>query len=468
MISRPQGLWYEAFMRFGWSLATMIFVSTACAGGQHTPEPGRSSAAPGAASPEPSTDPNEGELAAPDAAAGDPTASDAGAEESGGPSPGADVASLLEELGVPGTANPREGVGLRLGVAEAGPERPWLLVVANDSEHPVKLSADPRLLRLKVQVPGKKRAVECTLPKASVPERPDPRTEVVLEPGEAVAHAFDPRLYCFPSAGTDALVPGSIVTPYFGWRPSTSRGKAKGKTPQPPYVAEVQVDAAASEAASPPAEQQAGASENAKSAPSSSSRATKATPEIDPDRVAKELTGNTFALRSTYADWPHRAAAPELGAEAPFTLRMVQGSDAEAERQATVQLTLKNISDKTQRLYFRRELVSFEVMGPDGLTSCDPGPDGRAPDRQAFSTLRPGGTITITSRLVELCPVGVFARPGLYLVHARLDALDAGERHELSAFTGSVLTPEPAAVRIRKGELPILQNLGMTRIRLED
>src|SRR5690606_35109274 len=46
------------------------------------------------------------------------------------------------------------------------------------------------------------------------------------------------------------------------------------------------------------------------------------------------------------------------------------------------------------------ELLSFEVMGPGGMASCDPQPDTRAPDRLAFLRLAPGQSMTITSRLV--------------------------------------------------------------------
>jgi len=87
------------------------------------------------------------------------------------------------------------------------------------------------------------------------------------------------------------------------------------------------------------------------------------------------------------------------------------------------------------------------------MASCDPQPDTRAPDRLAFLRLAPGQSMTITSRLVELCPKGTFSRPGFYLVHARFDADHSGEDFGLDAYVGRVASEKPANVRVRSGEL---------------
>jgi hypothetical protein len=91
-------------------------------------------------------------------------------------------------------------------------------------------------------------------------------------------------------------------------------------------------------------------------------------------------------------------------------------------------------------------------MGPSGRATCDPQPDQRAPDRQAFQTLRPGGNTNVTSRLIELCPKGTFSEPGLYLIHGRFDARETGETLGMDAWVGQISSKEPALVRIRTGE----------------
>jgi hypothetical protein len=121
---------------------------------------------------------------------------------------------------------------------------------------------------------------------------------------------------------------------------------------------------------------------------------------------------------------------------------------------ATVQLELRNRGAEPRYVYFRRELVSFEVVGPTGLAECDPEPDRRSPDRQAYERLAPGQSVTVHNRLVELCPRGTFGVPGLYLVHARFDATHDGAEFELGAFVGRVSTERPVAVRIRTGAHP--------------
>ena len=275
-----------------------------------------------------------------------------------------------------------------------------------------------------------------------MPAKRDKRTIVLLEGGEGVAQTFDPRLYCFAAGGQWQLVPGAIVTPHFGWPEKKKKkvwknGKRVEETPKqdPPFVA----GAAPAKGAS----------------------------QSDDETGTKELVGTPFALKSDYAEWS-RTRLPEdkkAADESPFVMSLLQGSDAQAERSATVTLTLTNRSKHRQTVYFRRELVSYEVMRPDGLVTCDPQPDLRAPDRQAFATLGSGGKISVVSRLVELCPTGTFGQPGLYLLHARFDATDSGDDYGLDAFVGRVVSKSPATVRIRTGEQPFLQKRRMRRVK---
>ena len=78
----------------------------------------------------------------------------------------------------------------------------------------------------------------------------------------------------------------------------------------------------------------------------------------------------------------------------------------------------------------------------------------RSPDPQAYLNMTPGRVYTWSSRLVELCPRGTFARPGLYRIHARLDATETGEEFGLEAYVGRITTEDPVTVRIRTGESP--------------
>ena len=76
--------------------------------------------------------------------------------------------------------------------------------------------------------------------------------------------------------------------------------------------------------------------------------------------------------------------------------------------------------------------------------------------------------MTITSRLVELCPKGTFSRPGFYLVHARFDAMHNGEAYDLDAYVGRVATHSPANVRIRTGELGLQEKQAMRPLQIRD
>ena len=323
-------------------------------------------------------------------------------------------------------------------VAELGPRQPWSLAITNRSEHPVELVADPRLLWFEVIVPGKRKPEICRLPSELFPDRAQRRHTVLLGPQEAVVHSFDPRLYCFSKDGQWRLVPGALVTPHFGWPEKTKttwkRGKrVEVKVPQKePFVAQV-IESAPEGASQLPANQGDG-------------------PHAEGQSI-KEVQATPFALVSAYAEWARtRLERKEQEQEGPFQLKLTAGSDAEEERTATVRMSIKNRDKRAHHLYIRRELFSFEVTGPDGMVSCDPEPDYRAPDPQAFFNMAPGRTVSLSSRLVELCPRGTFARPGLYLIHARMDPNQRGREFDLDAYVGRIVSYDPASVRIRTGE----------------
>lgn len=135
---------------------------------------------------------------------------------------------------------------------------------------------------------------------------------------------------------------------------------------------------------------------------------------------------------------------------------LTRGSDASTERDATISVSLVNHSKKAERVLFRRESLTFEVSGPDGLIACEPGPDNRAPDRSNIALLKPGRRLSSVSRLIELCPQGAMRRPGLYLVHGRFDGLKDGDSDRPPTFSGRVVSREPVAIRVRRGwgEMP--------------
>jgi hypothetical protein len=82
----------------------------------------------------------------------------------------------------------------------------------------------------------KKQTQTCRLPGTLFPSRPERRVKLELEPGEGVTHAFDPRLYCFAAGGQWLLVPGSVVTPHFGWKQKTKARWSGGKKIEEPVA----------------------------------------------------------------------------------------------------------------------------------------------------------------------------------------------------------------------------------------
>jgi hypothetical protein len=369
-------------------------------------------------------------------------AADEGPEPTPPPDP-ALVKALLEKTGEPGSDNP---LHLRLEVTPRPAGELWLVGVVNRGTEVAKVKFDLRRLTLTLTPPEaappsrggwhpKPKKIVCKLPEgfgghveALPPE--------VLEPGEGLVQTFDPRLYCISTGGDSQLATGQRLTPRLGFAPKPPRvlwkqGKRVEAPSQQvaPFIAE-------------PASLEPTASLDA---------------EHDP-RV-KELVGSEILVSPELTN-----AEAEEDPSLPLQFRLLHGSDAATEMSATTVVQVR--ARKKSQLYFRRELVSFMVHGPEGIRGCDPEPDERAPDRQAYVTLGAGQSVSATSLLAELCPKFTFGRPGLYLVSARMDAERDGSEFGLSAFTGRLESRKEALVRIRTGELPALPAPEPLRVRV--
>ncbi|HEY6081301.1 MAG TPA: hypothetical protein VIW29_20945 [Polyangiaceae bacterium] len=381
-----------------------------------------------------------------DAAAGAPGRTDAPSQASAGseppPEPPPDPALVKALLAKTGESSPVDNpLHVRLEVTPRPQGEQWLAVVVNRGTERASVDFDLRRLSIELETPEdpqkprpkwkkKPAPLVCKLPAgfggASAAQEP----ARVLEPGQGLLHRFDPRLYCISPNGDAMLAKGQVATVKLGVAPKPPRvvWKQGKKTEQPapqsaPFVAEPALESSAEPAKTPD-------------------------PEHDP-RV-KQLVATPFEL------------TPELlGGEAeedpalPLALRLVRGSDAASERTATALVEVR-AKRKKQVVYFRRELVSFTVHGPDGVRGCDPQPDDRAPDRQAYSTLGPGRAVSATGLLAELCPNATFARPGLYLLSASFEAERDGAEFGMQAFTGRLDSRRQALVRIRVGDRPAL------------
>jgi len=367
--------------------------------------------------------------------------------------------ALVAKSGEGGTA----ALGLRFEVMELGSQLPWAFAVVNRGTEGAVVDFDARLLTLEIMPPVKEpeaptgkakptktikakkppKPVLCRLPADVVPNSVDPALAIKLEPGEGLVQNFDPRLYCVGKTPWP-LVEAAEVSARFGWPVKMKVIWKAGKREEEPAVQREPFVAEPLEAeGSLPVARSNEASE----------------------RRIKELTGTPFTLGSNFANEVKPPSGP--GAPPPGLELSITGSDAADEGAATATTTFTNRGARKQDLYFRRELVTYEVSGPDGVFHCDPQPDRRSPaDRSAVQTLRPGGKFSAVSRLIEMCPAHAFARPGLYLVHARFDAADPATDLGFNAFMGRLVSAKPALVRVRRGELPFTRANSMMRVRV--
>jgi hypothetical protein len=406
--------------------------------------------------------------------------------------------------------------GLRFEVVEHGPRSSWGMALVNRGSETLRVVHDPSLLTIEVvpppdpkaKFPKKPKPRVCKLPPGLRAERAVGELSVVLEPGQGVVEAFDPRLYCLPEGGVSPFVTGAEVRARFGFSPKTKvvwkGGRHEEALPDqpPPFLAVVVPPPPPSapppdaDAGAPPSEEDDGGIEmHDDGSPTGPEHGRGPGPgrgehgdahgehrrgehrrgehghghghghggpdlEEEPTSGVKELVATPLVLGGDYAPPPPEVPPPTLA------LELTQGSDAASFSSATATLRLVNHAKTLRRIYFRRELVSFQVTGPDGTVTCDPQPDERAPDRIAYTALNPGGSVTVTSRLAELCPGDSFQRPGLYVIEAQVDAFASGKEHGFDAFVGKLVSARTVVVRVRSGTLPFPGPRVVERVRV--
>lgn len=136
-------------------------------------------------------------------------------------------------------------------------------------------------------------------------------------------------------------------------------------------------------------------------------------------------------------------------AEPPVVLEMKAGSEVHHGRNATVTVRVKNTTERPVTLYLRRDLITYEVVGPDGeTTTCSPMDTERHPGRKGFTTLRPHRSRALTTRLVELCPRWTFSKRGEYQVRAHYEPEYSGQSIGLHAYVGPLDADAPAVVTV--------------------
>ena len=127
--------------------------------------------------------------------------------------------------------------------------------------------------------------------------------------------------------------------------------------------------------------------------------------------------------------------------------------------EAEIPTTVKNTSPQSVALLLRPETVAFDVTGPSGVGVTDPSPTVRCtwpgpppvPVAEAYAHLAAKQAASITVLLSALCPEDALARPGLYVVRARLETRGAsGASVGVRTFTGEVLGANPTHLRVRE------------------
>jgi len=330
----------------------------------------------------------------------------------------------------PAPANPPS---VAVSIATISPKR-WVLRVANTGTVPLRIAADPRLLRLEITPPEgavpegprphprgakppRSRTVTCALPADLRPSSDVERPLAVL-PGKAYKEEFDPRFYCFGAHEAAALVPGATVTPSYGW---PSRGPAA-----PPFAV----------APIPSLPEAAGAP-----------------PPPPPVSAAKLIVGTPLTLAADAVAAPEERPPPPAAAatdvEPRLEVRLSSRLDVTDPDDLTGTVTVTNAGARKVTFLFRPQTVGFEVAQPNGgVVQCPA--TGGAPIRELLTTVAPSAATSLSMLVASACPDNkTFDQPGIYEVRPRLDTRSASMSiGALTTFAGQVTGPV-SLVRIR-------------------
>jgi hypothetical protein len=304
-------------------------------------------------------------------------------------------------------------VALRVETSAAGP---WKVRVENTGSLPLRLTADARLLSLELEAPGGG-TVRCALPDDMRPST-DVEQALLLPPGRAWEDRFDPALYCFGPKESQALASGTAV-PRLGW--SAARSALT-----PPFVV-----------SPPPREAEPPDASTAWPAP------------------AKEIAGPSFPLPAPPAAPPPPVLpAPREPFPSKLRVSIAPRIDVAEAFDLAVAFAIVNDGERAEAIVPHAGILALDVQGPSGAVRCALGMTPR-PVRENLVSLPPRGGRTSVSVLVDrLCPVGTFARPGLYRLTPRLDTRRIGPvPRGVRMFAGEVVG-EAGLLRIRRGSAP--------------
>jgi hypothetical protein len=344
-------------------------------------------------------------------------------------------------------------VPLSLRVLAASPDPPWLLVVENTGDRPIRVPADERLLSFDLRPKPKSAAIACKLPAAMVPTEFDDDRELVLEAGESLTIAIDPRLYCFGSS-VDKLVPGATLVPRFGFAkfaqskdafvaapldaPSTlaPRRFVQGEpfvlpavptaSPTPPTPPGPTPTEDAGPVSGAPA-----SSSPASSSPASSSPPASTTPLETRDRRAPQL--------DVYVEQRVDAHA---GRDVVLTIRAVN----EGERKLKTVLRTRMLRVRVE------ELRADNEAAQETLCTGQHAAHGVASEH--VTTLGTKGQSTLSLLVAELCPKETFRKPGLYRLRAEIDTSVEGESLKADPWLLGALARQSALARVATGRAP--------------
>jgi hypothetical protein len=477
--------------------STLLFFTSlaiSCGTHQHERRVGMSEtiAEPGASQvPAPADPPGQESSPAAAETAGDETAAteagttEAGTSEAGAPTevrklPDAELVHRQRQLDfanelLKGAPTPEGQLGLVAVLGQRSADLYWTFAVENRGPEPVIFDSDLVLLELMLTpkaelesepssapgqtapgqttptqtAPGQRAATEAAPGQvSSKPVTCNPLTKEAsndrgpLLPGEAEIFSFDPRTLC----PEELLTEGTTVSAIYGYAIENKAKWERGKkvevllTDKPPFVAQP-VAPKASEPSAPGGLTEHSSGSNAK---------VESAPGIKQLFPAPIVLNETYPLDKLelFAESDPRAQTSSEAPPPPLSVTIRDLGETRTPTFQVVNVTLKNVSAAPLDIVVRRELMTFEVVGPRGATTCYLEPTQVDPLAHNFTRLAAGTSRVVVTRMPEICPAGTFSEPGDYSVFVRYRSPSDGAQFGRQGFQGEIRSKFPARLSV--------------------
>ena len=349
-------------------------------------------------------------------------------------------------------------LGLASRIVANVSDLPWILIIQNRGAHVIELAALPQLLSFELtpDAPQKENGDELDTSGASSeaapqgylcsmkkPKKIKDSQQLAIEPEGLLVYSFDPRAYC---EDAEQLADGIMVHAYFGYRPKTKKIWRRGKrvevkvTPRAPFAARVKLGQKVTKDSQAPAEDLLGWElPSFRLGETYPLEALSALAAESPSNAALQTNNGTGSIQAGSTTDKEKSATTSTASQEQSVLQLTLSDISRTYNpgRKTITARLRNISSTNVRVLVKREAFTYQFDSPTSHLTCGLKKDETPAEQSRYTTLKPGQSRRITTRLSEACPAGPW-KPGKYKISGSYSLSVSPKPENEQYFVGTV------------------------------